>query len=110
MVLDAWVMIGGWDFLDEFEVDRFLDMMETARASHLAFGGIPPLQPNPRHCRGSRVKGECSPVEIMAREAVHALFEAARSRGLDLYLYATNPHCATSTRLTTVARQAHPRA
>ena len=38
MVLDAWVMIGGWGFLDEFEVDRFLDMMETARASHLAFG------------------------------------------------------------------------
>ena len=38
MVLDTWVMIGGWDFLDEFEVDRFLDMMEEARASHLAFG------------------------------------------------------------------------
>ncbi len=95
MVLDTWVMIGGWDFLDEFEVDRFLDMMEEARASHLAFGGMPPLQPNPRHYRESRVKGECPPVEIMAREgAVHALFEAARSRGLGLYLYGTNPHCA----------------
>ena len=87
-------MIGGWDFL-EFEVDRYLDMMEETRASHLAFGGMPPLQSNPRHYRESRVKGECPPIESMAREGVvHALYEAGRSRGLGLYLYGTNPHCA----------------
>ena len=84
MVLDAWVMIGGWDFLDEFEVDRFLDKMETARASHLAFGGIPPLQPNPRHCRGSRVKGECPPVEIMAREGAVRAVRGCKEQGIRL--------------------------
>ena len=59
MVLDAWVMIGGWDFLDEFEVDRFLDMMETARASHLAYRGYTTLAAEspslPREPREGRV-------------------------------------------------------
>jgi hypothetical protein len=95
MSLDTWVMIGGWDFLDRFEIGPFLDMMEEAGASHLAFAGMLPLLPNPRHYRESRVKGVCPPAEIMAREgAVHALFEAARSRGIGLYLYGANPHCA----------------
>ena len=93
MSLNTWVMVGGWNFLDRFEVDEFLDKMEEAGAGHLAFGGSLPLEPDPRNYAEGPVRGQAPPPEVMAREGeVRSLFRAARDRGMRVYSYGTNPH------------------
>ena len=65
MSLDTWVMMGGWNFLDQFQVNEFLDKVEEVDVSHLAFGGTPPVRPDPRHDKDSMAKGQEPPAEIM---------------------------------------------
>ena len=93
MSLDTWVMIGSWGFLDQFEVNEFLDKVEEADVTHLAFGGTPPMLPDPRHYKESVVKGQEPPPEIMRYEGgVRSLLSAAKDRGMQIYFYGTNPH------------------
>ena len=91
--LDTWVIVGGWNFLDQVQIDQFLDRMEETGVKHLAFHGAPPMKPDPRHYKESLVKSQEPPPEIMSREAqVKELLQAVKDRGMAVYLYGTNPH------------------
>jgi hypothetical protein len=104
MSLDTWVMRPGWEFLDEFGSDEFLDKMEQAGARHLAFGAALPVQPDPRHYEGA-IKGYPAPPSTLDREAaIHSFLEAARQRNFHIYSYGTNPHMSLSDEL---GRQLH---
>ena len=93
MSLDTWAMVGSWDFLDQSSIDQFLDKMQAARVQNLAFGGTPPLEPDPRHYRDSPVQPQTPPERIMAyRARVQSLLQAAADRGMQVFLYGTNPH------------------
>ena len=86
-------MVPGWTVLDQFEIPQFLDKMEEAGVKHLAFGGPPPVVPDPKHYEGSVVPWVPPPAEVMARaDEVKSLLAAARDSGMKVFLYGTNPH------------------
>ena len=108
MSLDTWFMIGDWSFLDQFQVNEFLDKMEEVRVKCLAFGGAPPMKPDPRHYKDSVVKGMEPPPETMQHEAaVRSLFQAAKERGMELYFYGTNPHMSGALQVYTALHSKH---
>ncbi|MSS70827.1 MAG: hypothetical protein EXS64_04985 [Candidatus Latescibacteria bacterium] len=93
MALETWVMVGGWDFLDRYGVDRFLDTLQEAGVNHVAFGGTPPVEPDPKVYKAHGIAPLPPPPDILARaDGVSATLRAARDRGMKVYLYGTNPH------------------
>ena len=104
MPLDTWVMRPGWEFLDAFSIEEFLDKMEQNGVRCLAFGAALPAPPDPHHYEGA-LKGYPAPATSLDRKSrINAFLSAAQKRDFRIYSYGTNPHMSLSDE---VARRLH---
>ncbi len=95
MALDTWVMQPGWNFLDEYGDEEYLDKMGAIGVGNLAFGAALPLESNPANYHGS-IKGS-PPFDFQGQETrILGFLEAAWRRDFGVYAYGTNPHMALS--------------
>jgi hypothetical protein len=92
-------MIGGWNALGHDEVDALLDRMEQASVRRLAFGGALPIEPDARHYTDTELTPVEPPAETMQKQSqIRSLFSAVRERGMEIYIYGTNPHSGGGSR------------
>ena len=96
MPLDTWFMRPGWEFLDAFSIEEFLDKMEQNGVPCLGFGAALPVPPDPHHYEGA-LKGYPAPATSLDRKSeINAFLRAAQKRDFRSYSYGTNPHMSLS--------------
>ena len=96
MPLDTWFMRPGWEFLDAFSIEEFLDKMEQNGVPCLGFGAALPAPPDPHHYEGA-LKGYPAPATSLDRKSeINAFLTAAQKRDFRSYSYGTRNADETS--------------